>query len=654
MKTINHLVLALFVLFGGVWNRTLGQSTNVAHTFTIASNAFLLDGRWFQIRSGEIHPARVPKEYWRQRLQMCKAMGLNTVCEYVFWNLHEPKTGEFVWDGQADDAEFCRIAQEEGLWVILRPTPYACAEWDMGGLPWWLLKYDDIKLRTRDPRYLAAVKTYLKEVGRALGPLQITHGGSIIMVQVENEYGFFGKDAQYMDEIKTDLVNASFDVPLFDCNSPTQLRNETLTNLFHAVDFGGDPQINFARLRELQPTGPQFCAEFYTGWFDTWGQPHHSGVSDRYTRDLEYMITRGASLNLYMVDGGTTFGLCSGCDRPFRPDISSYDYGAPINEAGWPTPKFFQTRDLFAKCLSPGEKLPDMPPQAPVVTFAPVVLQETAPVFDNLSAAVKDETPKNMEAYDQGYGCILYRTTIPAGVATNLGVTAIHDFGYVFLDGQRVGILDRRNAKATLLLPGRQKDSRLDILVEPMGRINFGREVADRKGLIAPVTLGGNVLKGWKVFLLPLDEKMLAALKFTHEKVDSNMPAFWRGTFNLEKRGDTFLDLRSLGKGDVWVNGHCLGRYWNIGPSQTAYAPGCWLYEGTNEIVILDLLDPQKPVIAGLAKPVCDELHPEKDFRQPNLFTTIRFQDSTNIRSNVVTKTAQTGQAQLVNPPLRP
>jgi beta-galactosidase len=227
-----------------------------------------------------------------------------------------------------------------------------------------------------------------------------------------------------------------------------------------------------------------------------------------------------------------------------------------------------------------------------------------------------------MEKYDQGYGCVLYRTKIPVGAAATLEAAAIHDFGFVFIDGKRAGILDRRSANAKILLPERKNESQLDVLVEPMGRINFGPEMSDRKGLIAPVKLGGKVLKGWQIFQLPLDDKMLAGLKFTGEKPNSNAPAFWRGTFNLEKIGDTFLDLRGWGKGDLWVNGHCLGRYWNIGPSQTAYAPGCWLRAGENEIVILDLVGSESHVVAGLEKPILDELHPEKDFtkgRRPSV-----------------------------------
>jgi beta-galactosidase len=453
------------------------------------------------------------------------------------------------------------------------------------------------------------------------------------MAQVENEYGFFGKDAGYMDDIRKALLDAGFDVPLFQCNPPDVMKNGMLTNLFQAANFGSDPEKNFAKLRALQPQGPLICSEFYPGWFDTWGAKHHYGNPEKYLADLKYFLDHNASFSIYMAHGGTTFGLWSGCDRPFKPDTSSYDYDAPISEAGWATPKFFQTRELFAKYLLPGETLPEPPAQNPVVAFAPVELKEVAPVFDNLPVAVKDETPRNMEAYDQGYGCILYRTKIPAGPATTLEAAAIHDFGYVFLDGKRVGILDRRSANAKIPLPERQGETQLEILVEPMGRINFGPEMADRKGLIAPVKLGGEVLKGWEIFNLPLDDQMIAGLKF-HPPLPFNYggdssgfsnafvtfeaelktPAFWRGTFTLEKAGDTFLDLRGWGKGVLWVNGRCLGRFWNIGPSQTAYAPGCWLRAGTNEITLLDYTGPANPVIAGLEKPILDSLRPQLDF----------------------------------------
>ena len=625
------------------------DSKAAVHTFAIGTNDFLIDGNKLQIRCGEIHAARVPKEYWRQRLQLAKAMGLNTVCAYLFWNLHEPKPGEYVWTGQADDAEFCRIAQEEGLWVILRPGPYACAEWEMGGTPWWLLKNDDIKLRTRDLHYIDAMRSYLKEVGRVLGPLQITHGGPIIMAQVENEYGFYGKDAAYMKDVRAALLDAGFDVPLFACNPPDLMKNGLLTNLFQAGNFGSDVEKNFAKVRKIQPDGPLICSEFYPGWFDTWGQPHHLGKPENYLPNLKLMLDMGASFSIYMAHGGTTFGLWSGCDRPFKPDTSSYDYDAPISEAGWTTPKYFQTRELFSKYLLPGEKLIDPPAQNPVIAFAPVKLKLVAPLFNNLPAPVADESPRNMEAYDQGYGCILYRTKIPAGAATTLEAAAIHDFGFVFVNGQRIGVLDRRSAGAKIVLPELKAASVLDILVEPMGRVNFGPEMVDRKGLIAPVKLGGQVLHDWQVYNFPLDDHMLAGLKFKTKSTDG--PAFWRGTFSLEKVGDTFLDLSGWGKGDLWVNGHCLGRYWNIGPSQTAYTPGCWLHRGENEVVILDLLGSESHTIAGLSKPVLDELHPEKDFakvRRP--IVTLNLDANSTVIKGTFTPGSETQDINFISP----
>jgi beta-galactosidase len=415
-----------------------------------------------------------------------------------------------------------------------------------------------------------------------------------------------------MGEMRQALLDAGFDVTLFACNPPYHLKDGYRSDLFPVVNFGSDPAAGFKALREILPQGPLMCGEFYPGWFDTWGAPHHLGKTAQYLADLEYMLTNGESFSIYMAHGGTTFGLWSGADRPFKPDTSSYDYDAPISEAGWPTGKFFKTRELFAKYLLPGETIPEPPATNPVIAIAPVAVTECAPVFDNLPKAIRAEQPGTMEQYDQGHGCILYRAKIPAGPAATLEAAGVHDFGFVFLNGERIGVMDRRNGNFKVRLPERKKAGTLDVLVEAVGRVNFGQEVHDRKGLHDPVKLDDRELTGWEVFTLPLDDQMLTGLKFRTRKADG--PAFWRATANVEKPGDTFLDLRTWGKGVVWVNGHCLGRFWNIGPTQTAYAPGCWLRAGANEIVILDLLGPEKAVVAGLGQPVLDELHPEKDF----------------------------------------
>jgi beta-galactosidase len=605
------------------------------HTFAIRDKDFLLDGKPFQIRCGEMHLARIPREYWRHRLQLMKAMGLNSVCAYLFWNFHEWERGHYQWAGEADAAEFCRIAQEEGLWVVLRPGPYACAEWDGGGLPWWLLKSEKIELRTRDPEFLTASLEWLKEVGRVLAPLQVTHGGPILLVQAENEYGSYGKDADYMGRVRQGLIDAGFDVPLFACNPAGDLRNGWREDLFEVVNFGRDPEAGFKALRDVQPAGPLMCGEFYPGWFDTWGAPHHTGDTGRYLADLDTMLKEGASFSIYMAHGGTSFGMWAGADRPFKPDTSSYDYDAPISEAGWIGEKFRLTRELIEKHLQPGEKLPAPPAPLPVMSVPEFTLRQAAPLFENLPKPVPDTAPHFMESYDQGRGCIIYRTSLPAGPAATLKVDQAHDMAWVFVDGKQVGVMDRRSRRFSVRVPARSAPARLDILVEAMGHVNFGREVHDRKGLLGPVRLGADELSGeWRIFRFGLDADQLAGLQWKENGAVKGGPAFWSGSFEVKKTADTFLDLSQWGKGMVWVNGRCLARFWDIGPTQTAYLPGAWLHPGRNEIVILDLVGPRQPVLAGLEKPILNQLRPELDFAtQAGSKGTLKLADTARVHS---------------------
>lgn len=602
------------LLCGALLMVSQAKAAPPAHSFAIGEKDFLLDGKPFVIRSGEMHFSRIPKEYWRHRLQMIKAAGFNTVCAYLFWNVHEPEPGKYNFTGGADAAEYCRLAQQEGLHVILRPGPYACAEWEFGGFPYWLLKVPDLKLRTRDPRYLKAVHEYLQQVGKQLAPLQITSGGPIIMVQVENEYGSYGSDKEYMGIVRDDLKAAGFTVPLFHCDGPSQMPNDHRDDIFAVVNFGSNPKGSFAALRKVQPTGPLMCGEYYPGWFDHWGERHHTGDTNRIISELKYMLDERASFSVYMAHGGTSFGFTAGANSPpFGPTETSYDYDAPISEPGWDTDKFHKIRELFSKYLQEGETLPPIPARPPVVTVPSFELKEFSPVLDALPEPVKADRPINFEMLDQPNALVLYRATLPAGPEARLVITKLHDYGLIFVDGKKIATLDRRRDQSSCPLPARAKPATLDILVDTFGRVNYGADIHDHKGITAKVEVttekGATELLGWSHYKLPLDKLALAARKF--QPGTTAEPAFYRGSFDLSEAGDTFLDTRGWDKGVVWINGHNLGRYWEIGPQQTLYVPGPWLKKGRNEVVVYESNGVQKPALQGLATPILNESKPE-------------------------------------------
>lgn len=608
------VVAALAALIGVLPARGAG-----AGTFVIGEKDFLLDGKPFLIRCGEMHFSRIPREYWAHRLRMAHAMGLNTVCAYLFWNVHEPRPGEFVFSGGADVAEFCRLAQAEGLKVILRPGPYSCAEWDFGGFPYWLLKTPDIQVRTQDPRYLEACRRYLLAVGQELAPLQITRGGPILMVQVENEYGSYGKDRDYIGILRDYLKEAGFEVPLFTCDGPSQLKNAVRDDIFSVVNFGSNPENAFKALRAVRPQGPLMCGEYYPGWFDSWGKPHHTGGPARIVREIGWMLENNASFSIYMVHGGTSFGFTAGANSPpFSPQTTSYDYDAPISEAGWDTPKFYALRELSRKHLAPGETLPAVPKRNPVIQIPAISFTECAPLFANLPPAKHDEQPKCMELYDQPHGAILYRTKLPPGDAALLKITELRDYGLVFLDGEKLATLDRRRGQNSVRLPARAQAATLDLLVDTFGRVNYGPHIHDRKGITEKVELiaagGTNALTGWDVFNLPMFPGDLAELKF--ESGATDRPAFYRASFELAAAGDTFLDFSTWGKGVAWINGHNLGRYWNIGPQQTLYCPGPWLKPGRNELVVFELNGATNRTVRGLAQPILNQVNEQAAARK--------------------------------------
>lgn len=621
MKTRIKLFLA--VLVAGLM-LCLPASAQKKGTFVAGEGTFLLNGKPFVVKAAEIHYPRIPRDYWEHRIKMCKALGMNTVCIYIFWNIHEQKEGEFDFTGNNDIAAFCKLAQKNGMYVIVRPGPYVCAEWEMGGLPWWLLKKKDIKLRELDPYFMERVEIFENKVAEQLVPLTIQNGGPIIMVQVENEYGSYGEDKPYVSAIRDIVRKAGFDkVTLFQCDWSSNFTKNGLDDLVWTMNFGTGANIDeqFKRLKQLRPTSPLMCSEFWSGWFDKWGGKHETRNSKDMVSGLKEMLDKNISFSLYMTHGGTSFGHWAGANSPgFAPDVTSYDYDAPINEYGQITPKFTELRDMLKNYSD--KKLPEAPAAKPIITVPAFSFTEYAPLFENLPEAIETKEIKTMEEFDQGWGSILYRTTLPETTSpSKLHIEQGHDYLQVFVEGKYIGALDRRNGDKDLVLPSCKKGAQLDILVEAMGRINFGRAIKDFKGIVGDVELSieidGNTftssLKNWKNYLIPDTYEFNA--KQNYKKLTSvkdsqgqRTPGFYKATFNLKKVGDTFLNFETWGKGLVYVNGHGLGRIWEIGPQQTLYVPGCWLKKGQNEIIVFDVIGPNDAKIEGLDKPIIDKL----------------------------------------------
>ena len=584
------------------------------HTFSIGDKTFLLDGKPFLIKAAEMHYTRIPAEYWEHRIQMCKALGMNTICIYAFWNIHEQKEGEFDFKGQNDIAAFCRLAQKHGMYIMLRPGPYVCSEWEMGGLPWWLLKKKDIKLRTNDAYFLERTKLFMNEIGKELADLQVSRGGNIIMVQVENEYGAYATDKEYIANIRDIVKGAGFtDVPLFQCDWSSTFQRNGLDDLVWTINFGTGANID-AQFKKLQE--PLMCSEFWSGWFDHWGRKRETRDAETMVSGIKDMLDRHISFSLYMTHGGTTFGHWGGANSPaYSAMCSSYDYDAPISEAGWATPKYYKLREMMMQYADSAQVIPDVPAAYPVIEIPEFELKEVAPLFDNLPEPKLSEDIKPMEQFDQGWGTILYRTSLPeVKEGTTLLIDEVHDWAQVYADGKLLGRLDRRRGQNSLVLPSLQKGTRLDILVEAMGRVNFDVAIHDRKGITNKVELltetDKKELKNWEVYSFPVDYDFAESKKYAEgEKLDA--PAYYRATFELDRVGDVFLDMQTWGKGMVWVNGKAMGRFWKIGPQQTLFMPGCWLKKGKNEIIVLDLLGPEKATVSGLKKPILDMLRAE-------------------------------------------
>ena len=598
-------------------------------SFTPGKGAFLLNGKPFVIKAAELHYPRIPRPYWDNRIKLCKALGMNTVCLYVFWNAHEPQPGVYDFTGQNDLAEFCRLCQKNGMYVILRPGPYVCAEWEMGGLPWWLLKKKDIRLREDDPYFLERVGMFEKEVAKQVKGLTIQNGGPILMVQVENEYGSYGVNKKYVGQIR-DMLRAEYgqDMTLFQCDWSSNFTNNGLDDLTWTMNFGTGANIDdqFRRLKELRPESPLMCSEFWSGWFDKWGANHETRAAKDMIAGIDEMLSKNISFSLYMTHGGTNWGHWAGANSPgFAPDVTSYDYDAPISESGQVTEKYKELRQTLSRYMY-GEKLPPVPATIKSTTVPAFRFTQVAPLFSNLPEGQRDKDIKTMEDYDQGFGSMLYRTTLPElKDGGRLKVNEAHDYAQVFIDGTYVGKLDRRMGDKELALPPCRKDAQLDILVEAMGRINFGRAIKDYKGITHNVVLSLNHegydfecdLKNWTVYPLPDTYDFYKQMKFTplHSATDAKgqrQPGVYRATFKMNKPADTFLNFETWGKGLVYVNGMALGRIWEIGPQQTLYVPGCWLKKGENEVLVFDVVGPTEARSEGLAAPIIDKVQNRK------------------------------------------
>ncbi len=564
------------------------------HRFELSRQHFLLDGRPFQIMSGEMHPIRIPAEYWRQRIRMAKAMGLNTIAIYLMWNALETEPGVFdLTSGSRDFAKFIRLCQEEGMWVYLRPGPYVCGEWDFGGLPPYLLRHPNLRVRDKDdPDYMAAVRRYIATIAPVVRPLLAANGGPILMVQVENEYASFGSDLGYLETIQALWQQHGVHGPFSTADGQDQIR-EAKTYLPGAA-LGLDGGIDFAAAQAVAGEMPVWMAEGYPGWITAWGDRQFA--RGHFADTLARLLAEGRSFNMYVVHGGTNFGFTAGANvdddhrTHFKPQITSYDYGAPIDEHGAPTADYHTFRKLIAAHAK--APLPELPLVPPMASFDAIVPQPHAALWDNLPAARKTEHPQANELlFGQGHGMVLYRRAVPGG--GELAVDGVRDYATVFHGGRYVDYISRMQdpklrAGDKLRLPASKGEAPLEILIDSFGHVNFGHAMVDRKGLVGEVKLDGQTLTGWEAVSLPLGERWLAGLQPLRGK-PTRPGVFFKGTFKLAQVGDCYLDMADWAKGYLWVNGHLLGRYWNIGPQQRLYCPAPWLRAGDNEVLVFDL-----------------------------------------------------------------
>lgn len=582
--------------------------------FIIAKNDFYLNGEPFRVVAGAMHYFRVPRAYWRDRLQKIKACGCNTVETYVAWNLHEPQEGEFTFADDLDLDAYLSLIEELGMYAIVRPGPYICSEWEFGGLPWWLLRYDDLAIRCMNDRYLEKVDRWFDRLIPIVASHQTDKGGGVIMVQVENEYGSYGDDSEYVKYLADGLrARGIATAALFtsDGGNDSMLTGGTLPDVYKTVNFGSGAAKNFASLKKVQPEKPLMCAEFWNGWFDHWGEKHHRRDPKDAAQALKEVLDCGANISIYMMHGGTNFGFMNGAnctDEEYQPTVNSYDDDAPINEYGALTPKYHEFRDLLA---SYGFAV-DSPAEQPRPRFYdPIGFAECADFLDHipeLSSPVVSTLPLSMEQLGQGYGFVYYECDVCGPREKAELMFDVHDRAYVFIDGAFAGVRYRNDKKDKIRLSVPESGVKLGILVENMGRTNYGPHMnEDRKGIVSTVRLGGQILFHWKNYPLPMDDLSEISFERNTNPKFKKRPQLLRAVFLIEgEPQDTFVYADGFKKGVIFVNGKPLSRYWEKGPQRTAYLPAPLLKSGKNEIVVLELEGYKKARIELIDKPILD------------------------------------------------
>ncbi len=569
------------------------------NTFTVKGSEFYLNDKPFKIYSGAIHYFRSLPEYWEDRLNKLKLAGFNTVETYVCWNLHEPEKGVYDFTGMLDIIKFIETAQKLGLYAIVRPGPYICAEWDFGGFPAWLLKDKNIELRCNNEVYLSHVRDFFEKLFSLLKPLLITNGGNIIAMQIENEYGSYSNDKKYLKALSDMYDELGMDVLKFTSDGTwcNMLSGGTLEGVLPTLNFGSRTATAFSA---LEPFGevPRMCTEFWCGWFDHWGEKHHTRKPDEMVKELEEFLKQGSSFNMYMFHGGTNFGFTAGANhqKGYEPTVTSYDYCAPINEWGDYTEGYHKIRKLL--CEKQNIPMTELPPSPVKQSIGTVELTESAKLFDNLDAIAQKHyspLPRSMEAYGQNFGLIYYVTKLKGKYDPGfLKIDDVHDYAHVYFEKKKIAtinrckeksLLNKLKLKKQLLIKGVTSESEIGVLVEGMGRVNYGFKVYDRKGISA-VTLANQVLTDFDVYTIPLNN--LENLSFESiDKENKTGPVFLKGTFKAGK-GECFVNMDGFTKGYVFVNGFNLGRYWNIGPQKSLYLPGALLKEN-NEIIVFEM-----------------------------------------------------------------